>query len=168
MPSRFRFDSLDVAPASEPGSDELAFNFGQVHCGTRQLPRLSVHWQPSGPQAGLTLLCGPDGIPPLPSWPDDERGVVPDRLRLPLGSGVSPQDRRLCWQRLMPADLQFVLSLLAAWPEALLRVPADLLGGEAQAQSLMQAAAGLSAQAQTTLAARPRGLLSRLMGGSQA
>lgn len=168
MPCRFRFDSLDVAPAGEPGSGELAFNFGQVHCGTRQLPRLSVHWRPSGPQAGLTLLCGPDGIPPLPTWPDDERGVVPDRLRLPLGSGVGPQDRRLCWQRLMPADLQFVLALLAAWPEALSRVPADLLGGETQAQRLTQAAAGLSAQAQTVLAGKSGGLLSRLMGGGAA
>jgi hypothetical protein len=168
MPCRFRFASLAVAPVGEPGSDELAFNFGQVHCGTRQLPRLSVHWQPSGPQAGLTLLCGPDGIPPLPTWPSDERGVVPDRLRLPLGSGVSPQDRRFCWQRLMPADLQFVLALLAAWPEALLRVPADLLGGETQAQRLTQAAAGLSAQAQTVLAGKSGGLLSRLMGGGAA
>ena len=118
MPCRFRFGSLDVAPVGEPGSGKLAFNFGQVHCGARQLPRLSVHWQPSGPHAGLTLLCGPDGAPPLPTWPDDEQGVVPDRLYLPLGSGVNPQDLRRCWQRLMPADLQFVHALLAAWPEA--------------------------------------------------
>jgi hypothetical protein len=168
MPCRFRFASLAVAPVGEPGSGELAFNFGQVHCGARQLPRLTVHWQPSGPRAGLALLCGPDGAPPLPKWPDDERGVVPDRLQLPLGSGLRPRDWRLCGRRLMPADLQFVLALLAAWPEALSRVPADLLGGEPQAQRLTQAAAGLSAQAQTVLAGKSGGLLSRLMGGGQA
>jgi hypothetical protein len=168
MPCRFRFGSLDVAPVGEPGSGKLAFNFGQVHCGARQLPRLSVHWQPSGPHAGLTLLCGPDGAPPLPTWPDDEQGVVPDRLYLPLGSGVGPQDLRRCWQRLMPADLQFVHALLAAWPGALSRMPADLLGDEAQAQRLTQAAAGLSAQAHAVLAVRPRSFLSRLMGVGQA
>ena len=68
----------------------------------------------------------------------------------------------------MPADLQFVLALLAVWPEALLRVPADLLGGEAQAQRLTQAAAGLSAQTQTVLAGKSGGLLSRLVGGGKA
>jgi hypothetical protein len=168
MPCRFRFGSLDVAPVGEPGCGELAFNFNQVHCGTRQLPRLSVHWQPLGPQAGLVLLCGPDGIPPLPTWPDDEYGAVPDRLHLPLGSGVSPQDRSHCWQRLMPADLQFVQALLAAWPWALSQVPADLLGGEAQTQRLAQAAASMSKQAQTTLAGKSGGFLSRLTGGGPA
>jgi chemotaxis protein histidine kinase CheA len=168
MPCRFRFGSLDVAPVGEPGCGELAFNFDQVHCGARQLPRLSVHWQPLGPQAGLVLLCGPDGVPPLPTWPDDEHGAVPDRLHLPLGSGVSPQDQRHCWQRLMPADLQFVQALLAAWPGALSRVPADLLGGEAQAQRLTQVAASLSKQAQTTLAGKSGGFLSRLTGGGPA
>lgn len=168
MPRRFRFGSLDVAPAGEPGSGKLAFNFGQVHWGARQLPRLTAHWQPSGPHAGLTLLCGPDGVPPLPTWPDDEQGFVPERLHLPLGSGVGPQDLRRGWQRLTPTDLQFVHALLAAWPGALSRVPADLLGGEGQAQRLMQAAAGLSEQAHAVLAVKPRSLLGRLMGGGQA
>jgi hypothetical protein len=68
----------------------------------------------------------------------------------------------------MPADLQFVQALLAAWPGALSRVPADLLGGEVQAQRLTQVAASLSKQAQTTLAGKSGGFLSRLAGGGPA
>ncbi len=165
MPRRFRYGSLVVSPVGEPGSGLLAFNFGQVHCGARQLPQLTVHWCPLGPQAGLELLCGPDAVPPLPSWPDDELGVVPDRLRLPLGHSLSKQERRLWRQRVTPGDLDFVRALLAVWPQALLRVPPDLLGGEAQAQRLTQAAASLTNDALPGTPSQPWSvMLSRLTG----
>ncbi len=165
MPRRFRYGSLAVSPVGELGSGVLAFNFGQVHFGARQLPQLTVHWRPSGPQAGLELLCGPDAVPPLLSWPDDELGVVPDRLRLPLGHGLSKQERRLWRQRVTPGDLDFVRALLAVWPQALLRVPPDLLGGEAQAQRLTQAAASLTNDALPGTPSQPwGGMLSRLTG----
>ncbi len=165
MPRRFRYGSLAVSPVGEPGSGVLAFNFGQVHFGVRQLPQLTVHWRSLGPQAGLTLLCGPDGIPPLPSWPDDESGAVPDRLHLPLEDSLSKQERHLWRQRVTPADLDFVLALLAVWPEALLRVPPDLLGGEAQAQRLTQAAASLTNDARRGTPSQPwGGMLNWLTG----
>ena len=158
MPRRFRYGSLAVSPVGEPGSGVLAFNFGQ-------LPQLTVHWRPFGPQAGLELLCGPDAVPPLPSWPDDESGVVPDRLRLPLGRSLSKQELRLWRQRVTPGDLDFVRALLAVWPEALLRVPPDLLGGEAQAQRLTQAAASVTHDARLGAPSQPwGGMLSRLTG----
>jgi hypothetical protein len=165
MPRRFRYGSLAVAPAGELGSGVLAFNFGQVHFGARQLAQLTVHWRALGPQAGLELLCGPDAVPPLPSWPDDESGAVPDRLRLPLAGSLSKQERRLWQQRLAPDDLAFMRALLAVWPEVVLRVPSDLLDGEAQAQRLTQAAASVSRGAPLAKAALPlSGMLSRLMG----
>lgn len=165
MPRRFRYGSLVASPVGEPGSGVLAFNFGQVHCGARQLPQLTVHWRPFGPQAGLELLCGPDAVPPLPSWPDDDLGVAPDRLRLPLGHSLSKQERRLWRQRVTPGDLDFVRALLAVWPEVLLRVPPDLLGGEAQAQRLTQAAASMTHDARLGAPSGPwGGMLSRLTG----
>ena len=165
MPRRFRYGSLVVSPVGEPGSGVLAFNFGQVHFGARQLPQLTVRWCPLGPQAGLELLCGPDAVPPLPSWPDDELGVVPDRLRLPLGHSLSKQERRLWRQRVTPGDLDFVRALLAVWPQALLRVPPDLLGGEAQAQRLTQAAASLTNDVLPVTPSQPwSGMLSRMTG----
>jgi len=165
MPRRFRYGSLAVSPVGEPGSGVLAFNFGQVHFGARQLPQLTVHWRSLGPQAGLTLLCGPHGVPPLPSWPDDESGAVPDRLHLPLEDSVSKQERHLWRQRVTPADLDFVLALLAVCPEALLRVPPDLLGGEAQAQRLTRAAASLTNDALLGTPSQPwGGMLSWLTG----
>jgi len=165
MPRRFRYGSLAVSSVGEPGSGVLAFSFGQVHFGARQLPQLTVHWCPLGPQAGLELLCGPDAVPPLPSWPDDELGVVPDRLRLPLASSLGKQERHLWRQRVTPADLAFVRALLAVWPEAVSRVPPDLSGGEAQAQRLPQAAASLVHDAGLDTPSQPlNGMLSWLKG----
>jgi hypothetical protein len=152
MPPRFRYGTLDVEPMPDAATVTLAFRFGQVLCGARQLERLTVHWRLTGPQAGLDLLCDPVAGPPLPSWPDDERGASPDRLVMPLASNLSEQDRRDFLVRLAPADQDFVLAVLAAWAGVAARVPPELLGADYDAPASVLAATALLRDAHSGLA----------------
>jgi hypothetical protein len=143
MPRRLRYDSLTVEPAPDAEAGTLALRFGRVHWGARQLERLTLHWQRSGALAGLALLRDAELGPPLPSWPDDRPGTLPERLRLPLGPGLSDDEKRQQWSALPAPDREFLLDLLAALPEAAARVPPALAGADAGTQPWVAAAQAL-------------------------
>ncbi len=163
LPARFRYSTLAVQPADGSPSGGWEFCFGGVSSGMRRLERLVVQWWPSGPQAGLELLCDADAGPPLSAWPSDEQGVAIDRLRLPSGSGADKQARRQCLARMTPADRGFVLTLLAAWPQVVAQLPPSLLDGPWDATALAAAATSLLEEARKSTPERAQGGLGGLL-----
>ena len=170
MPARFRYDSLAIEAVGEAGAGELTLRFGQVHCGARQLDRLTLHWRPSGPLAALELLCDAQAGPPLPSWPAGADGEIPDRLRLPLGNALSDEAKRQHWSRLPLADREFVQALILAWPDLARRHAASLLDAGVDPATVSAAAIELAKDLLRTQAslraptpsARPGALLRRV------
>jgi predicted nucleic acid-binding Zn-ribbon protein len=154
MPSRFRYDRLEVEAVHASDPKALALRFDRVDCGARQLERLTVHWRPFGPRSGLDLLLDAQAGPPLPSWPDDPRGVCPDRVTLPLGRASTKAETRAAWLQLTPEDRAFVLALFAALPGAASRIPTTL--ADAFGAPLSSAASNLISEARRCLAP-PRG-----------
>jgi hypothetical protein len=89
--------------------------------------------------------------PPLLSWPDDESGQAPARLKLPLGGHASPEDHER-WQRLPAADREFVFALLSIWPATASLTPSELLKPSGiSAAVLAEAAAALKLEAEQAL-----------------
>jgi hypothetical protein len=119
LPPKFRCDEAAVEPAAEGLAGTLALRFQGVHCGVRQLPRLSVSWVPTGTQAGIALFSDPDDGPPLQYWPRDHEGAPAARVWLPLGAEVAVDHKRAMWQGLPSGDKEFLLSMLGAWPALL-------------------------------------------------
>ena len=116
---KFRYRQVQRLSSIDGRATVLALRFNEVHWGSYHIPGITVHWQPDGPQAGIVLLNDADIGPPLTSWPDDEQGLPRDRLYLPLGLGLSQQDKRQTWARLPALDRDLILALLSIWPRAL-------------------------------------------------
>lgn len=116
---RVRYRQVQWLAAADGPAAVVALRFSDVQWGTQQLPRLTVHWQPEGPQAGIVLMNDAELGPPLTSWPDDAQGQPLPRLHLPLGRDVPQHDKRQAWTRLPALDREFTLALLAIWPQAL-------------------------------------------------
>jgi len=120
---RVRYQQVVVGPVPGAAPGALAFQFNQVHWGALQVPRVTAHWQPDGPQAGITLLNDAETGPPLASWPADAQGMPVERWHLPLGRAVAGPVKRAAWAQLGLADRDFLLALLEIWPQAL--APSD-------------------------------------------
>lgn len=128
LPHRLRFDGLTFEPADAASEGCLGLQFDHVHCGLRRLERLALRWRPTGPQAGIELRYDPLAGPPLPSWPTDAQGSLPDSLLLPMGPARGVKDAKASapWARLTASDRDFMLSLLSLLPMVAARVPAAL------------------------------------------
>jgi hypothetical protein len=163
LPARFRYLTLEVQPLDDSPAGGWEFCFGGVSSGLRRLERLVVQWRPLGAQAGLELLCDADAGPPLSAWPGDEQGVAIDRWRLPLGPGANKQARRQCLVRITLADRDFVLTLLAAWPQVVAQMPSSSLAGPLDATALAAAATSLLQEARKSISERAHGGLGGLL-----
>ena len=124
---RLRYREVDVAPVPDGPPGAWACQFSQLLWGSYRLPKLTAHWQTSGPLAGITLLNDAEAGPPLTSWPADERGLPLSRWHLPLGPGAAKRDKRHAWAQLAAPDREFLLALLAIWPQALAQAAAGPL-----------------------------------------
>lgn len=110
LPRRFRFQAV-VAEFDET-QGRVVLEFRGVHCGVRQVERLTLHWCLHGPQAGFSLLRDPDGGVPLTSWPCGDDGSTPERLTFLLGPRTDEQSRRQQWLSLGLPDRDFLLAML--------------------------------------------------------
>lgn len=166
LPQRLRFDAVEVEPAGDAASASMVLRFHRVHCGARQVERLTLRWRPHGPQAGIELLDDLENGPPLPSWPADDLAAETGSLLLPLGPEVPAEAKRERWTRLRDEDRGFLLALLEALPYALAQAPAGVLGADAgsRAAVLLADARRALEPAPPAVLARPVGLLRRAAG----
>ncbi len=150
LPRRFRYSELTVQALDGEASGGLALRFGRVHWGTRRASGLTVHWRPGKPDNAIALLRAA-GRAPLLSWPADPEGRPPAQLTLPLGRQANPADLQQ-WRRLPLSDREFIVAMLAAWPQAAADKAFAGLAGAPGAAGLSAAAESLRREAVRNLA----------------
>jgi hypothetical protein len=147
MPVRFRWASAAYSWLPNAGANTLSCRFDLVQCGSREVPNLALQWIVDGPRAGIELLCDTDAGPPLLSWPENMHGQIPDRLRMPFGPNSAAEEaERDYWSRLTQPDRDFVIDLLAVWPDVIAQVPQRLPGAALSSSELLSAAMSLKRQ----------------------
>jgi hypothetical protein len=122
-----KFSHATARPlAEEDASAESGWSFTvhDVRLGARALPWLRVHWRPGAPLRPWALLRDAQAGPPLPAWPDAalegaDTGTpdAPPNLEFVFGPAARADQRHAPWSALSPADRQFVLALMARWPD---------------------------------------------------
>ncbi len=119
LPTRLRYDSLDVAPAAD-AKGALDCKFGNLSFGRRRTDAIRVRWWPQRAGGAALELLAPESdaeAPPLAAWPVDDKGVSQSAWPLPLGDEPAAQ-RAQAWRALGPTDREMLLGLLDALPAA--------------------------------------------------
>ena len=117
LPTRLRYDSLDVAPAAD-AKGALDCKFGNLSFGRRRTDAIRVRWWPQRAGGAALELLAPESdaeAPPLAAWPVDAKGISKAAWPLPLGNEPAAQ-RAQAWRALGPTDREMLLGLLDALP----------------------------------------------------
>ena len=119
LPTRLRYDSLDVAPAAD-AQGALDCKFGNLSFGRRRTDAVRVRWWPQRAGGAALELLAPESDSEAPSWaawPMDDSGAPQPAWHLPLGD-AAPALRKQAWRALGTTDREMLLGLLDALPAA--------------------------------------------------
>ncbi|MFO1337513.1 MAG: hypothetical protein U1F53_04640 [Burkholderiaceae bacterium] len=119
LPSRLRFDAVDVAPDGA-ATGVVLVRLRQAIFGPRQLGELAMRWSPADASRPLQLLLEPAGSaakPALNAWKMDEAGRWEAGWEVPL-AGAPANHLRAAWLALDSADRALLLAIIDALPAA--------------------------------------------------
>lgn len=176
MPSRLRYDRLQLGRVEIDGGHQLEVVFGRASYADRLLDQVQLRWRAAGSggkadTAPLHWLRPEDPTNvPLAAWPAGEDGLLAAVFTLPVGGGDA-RHKRQQWAALSAGDRALVLAVLDALPGAAERTPDSAMPGDANHATLVRAAHALHKEGRRAVAMmRLRDLVRRILrrtgGGS--